>query len=147
MKLSRSESIFFYILEYMTLFLMGGFIYYGIEILWRGHSHSSMFIVGGICLILIGLINEIFPWDMLFWFQMIIGDIIVLTIEFISGCYLNIYLGLGVWDYSNLPFNLMGQICLPFALLFLPVIAFAIVFDDWIKYILFHGSKPHYRFK
>lgn len=147
MKLTRSQSIFFYILEYMTLFLLGGFIYYNIEILWRGHSHPSMFIVGGLCLILIGLINEVFPWDILFWIQMIIGDIIVLTLEFISGCYLNIYLGLGIWDYSNLPFNILGQICLPFALLFLPVIAFAIVFDDWVKYILFHGDKPHYRFK
>lgn len=136
-----------YIIEYLFLLVLGGSIYYGIELLWRGHSHISMFFVGGLCFIAIGLINEIFDWNMLFWYQLIIGDIIVLIIEFISGVYLNIYLGLAIWDYSNLPLNLYGQICIPFALLWLPVIAFAIVVDDWAKYLLFHGNKPRYRFK
>lgn len=136
-----------YIIEYLFLLILGGSIYYGIELLWRGHSHITMFFVGGLCFIAIGLINEIFRWDMLFWYQLIIGDIIVLIIEFISGMYLNVYLGLTIWDYSNLPFNIYGQICIPFALLWLPVIAFAIVLDDWVKYLLFHGEKPTYRFK
>ena len=147
MKLSKCQSVFFYILEYIFLLILGGSIYYGIEVLWRGHSHISMFFVGGLCFILIGLINEIFSWDMLFWWQLIIGDIVVLVVEFIAGMYLNVYLGLGVWDYSNLPLNLCGQICLPFALLWLPIIALAVFVDDWTKYLLFHGEKPRYRFK
>ena len=134
-------------LEYLFLFLLGGSIYYGIEILYRNYSHIAMILVGGICFILIGLINEVLSWNMLFWKQVIIGDLLVLTVEFISGCILNLWLGLGIWDYSNLPFNLLGQICLPFAILWLPIIAFAIILDDWVKYILGKGKKPEYCFK
>ena len=146
-ELTKSQSILFYILEYIMLFLLGGSIYYMIEILYRGHSHVSMFILGGICFILIGLINEVLSWDMLFWTQILIGDVIVLILEFITGLIVNVWLGLGIWDYSNLPFNLMGQICLPFALLWLPIIAIAIVLDDYCKWLFFHGKKPTYRFK
>lgn len=134
-------------LEYLFLFLLGGSIYYGIEILYRNYSHIAMILVGGICFILIGLINEVLSWNMLFWKQVIIGDLLVLTVEFISGCILNLWLGLGIWDYSNLPFNLLGQICLTFAILWLPIIAFAIILDDWVKYILGKGKKPEYSFK
>lgn len=134
-------------MEYIFLFILGGLIYYGIEIIYRGYSHVSMFIVGGICFILIGLINEIFSWEMSFWKQLLIGDTIVLMIEFWAGCLLNIYLKLNVWDYSNMPFNLLGQICLPFAILWLPVIAFAIVLDDYVKWVLYRQEKPKYNFK
>ena len=135
------------LMEYIFLFILGGLIYYGIEIIYRGYSHVSMFIVGGICFILIGLINEIFSWEMSFWKQLLIGDTIVLMIEFWAGCLLNIYLKLNVWDYSNMPFNLLGQICLPFAILWLPVIAFAIVLDDYVKWVLYRQEKPKYNFK
>lgn len=146
-ELTKSQSILFYILEYIMLFLLGGSIYYMIEILYRGHSHVSMFILGGICFILIGLINEVLSWDMLFWTQILIGDVIVLILEFFTGLIVNVWLRLGIWDYSNLPFNLMGQICLPFALLWLPIIAIAIILDDYCKWLFFHGKKPTYRFK
>ena len=142
--ISKAQSVLFYIIEYAFLLILGGSIYYGIEIAFRGHSHITMFLVGGICFIFIGLINEVIDWNMAFFLQMILGDIIVLIVEFVSGVYLNIYLQLGIWDYSNMPFNLMGQICLPFALLWLPIIAIAIVLDDWVKYLLFHGNKPSY---
>ena len=145
--LTKPQHFLFYALEYLMLFVLGGFIYYMIEICFRGYSHPSMFILGGICFILIGLINEVLPWDMLFWWQLLIGDIIVLVLEFVTGCIVNLYLGWNIWDYSDMPFNLMGQICLPFALLWLPVIAVAIVLDDYCKYLFFHGEKPHYRFK
>lgn len=143
----KIKKVFETILEYAFLLILGGVIYYGIEVLWRGYSHPSMMLVGGICFIGIGLINEIFPWDMALWKQMIIGDIFVLFIEFISGCILNLWLGLNVWDYSGLPLNLLGQICLPFALLWLPVILFGIVLDDWTKYLLDKGERPSYTWK
>ena len=46
------------ILKYFTLFIIGGISYYFIEIIYRGYSHFSMIIVGGICFVLIGAINE-----------------------------------------------------------------------------------------
>lgn len=147
MSLTKPQQYLMYVVEYLFLLILGGAIYYGIECLWRGYSHVTMFFVGGMCFILIGLINEVIDWNMLFWHQMILGDLCVLLLEFTFGCIFNLWLGLDIWDYSDLPFNILGQICLPFALLWLPVIAFAIWLDDWIKYLLFHGRKPKYRFK
>lgn len=134
------------LLKYSILLILGGSIYYGIEILYRGYSHFSMFLVGGMCLIGIGLINELFPWDMPFWKQIIIGDVIVLVMEFVSGCILNLWLHWDVWDYSNMPFNLLGQVCLAFAFLWLPIVALAIFVDDYARWILMGEEKPRYNF-
>ena len=101
--------------NYLLIWLVGGFIYYMIEILYRGYSHSSMFIVGGFCLVFIGLINELYSWDMYFELQVLIGDIIVLILEFCTGLIVNVWLDLNVWDYSNMKFNVMGQVCPQFA--------------------------------
>lgn len=128
----------------LTLFMLGGVVYYCIEILWRGYSHFSMFIVGGLCFILIGAINNYLPWEMGIVQQSLIACAIVTIIEFISGLIVNVVLGLGIWDYSNLPFNLMGQICLLYAVLWIPLSVFAIWFDDWLRYFLFGEERPHY---
>lgn len=144
---SRSLDFFLRILEYLSLMVIGGTIYVGIEIIWRGHSHVSMFFVGGICFILIGLINEIYKWDMPFWKQVFVGDFMVLMVEFCSGCILNIGLGLDVWNYSDMPFNVLGQICLPYAILWIPVVALGIFLDDWIRYLFFNEKKPQYVWK
>lgn len=132
-------------LKYLFLFFLGGAIYYGVEIAYRGYSHFSMFIVGGSCFVFIGLINEKMPWDTWFELQVLYGLLYTLAIEFISGCILNIYLKLNIWDYSNLPLNILGQVCLPFALLWIPLIAIAIVLDDFIRYKIFKEEKPRYR--
>ena len=145
--MKQNKKYFETFLEYVFLFLLGGSIYYCIEIAFRGYSHFTMILVGGLCFILIGLINEVLPWETPFWQQVLLGDIIVLIIEFVSGCIINLWLGLNIWDYSDLPFNLLGQICLPFALLWLPVVALAIVVDDYTKYFLGKGEKPKYVWK
>ena len=44
--------------KFLFLFVFGGSIYYGIEMFTRGFSHWSMFILGGICFILCGRLNE-----------------------------------------------------------------------------------------
>lgn len=131
----------------LFLFIVGGILYYLIEIIWRGHSHFSMFFVGGLCFVLIGKINEYISWETPVYIQSILGSIIITTIEFISGCILNIWLGLGVWDYSNIPFNLFGQICLPFSILWIFVSFIAIFIDDYIRYIFFGEEKPRYKWR
>ena len=85
----------------------------GIEILWRGHTHWSMGILGGLCFVLIGILDEIEDHPPIV-LQMLQGAVIVTVLEFIAGLILNIWLGLDIWDYSNMPFNIMGQVCLPF---------------------------------
>lgn len=128
------------------LFVVGGSIYTLIEILWRGHTHISMFILGGLCFIAIGLINEVFPWDFGFLWQSMIGSAIVTVFEFLTGLVVNVWLNLNIWDYSDLPFNILGQICLPFSIAWIVLSAIAIVLDDYLRYWLFKEEKPRYKF-
>ena len=71
--------------------------------------------------------------------------LVVTGIEFVSGCIVNLWLGWNVWDYSHMPFNLLGQICLPFSLLWVLVSGIAVILDDYLRYWLFREEKPHYR--
>ena len=131
-------------IEYAALFLLGGLAYVFIEILFRGFSHISMFALGGICFILCGGINEILSWDTPLFIQMGICCIIITVLEFIFGVVLNIWLGLQIWDYSGMPLNIMGQICLPFTVAWYFLSAAAIILDDYIRYWLFGEEKPRY---
>ena len=139
------KTFFKKLIEYFILLVVGGSIYVTMEILFRGYSHISMFIVGGLCLCLIGVLNEFYKWDMYIEWQVLIGVGIILTLEFISGCIVNLWLDLNVWDYSNMPLNLFGQICLPFALLWIPLAFLAILLDDYLRYNWFGEEKPRYR--
>ena len=135
-----------FFLKELILYLIGGTLYYSIEILWRGYSHWSMYILGGLCFLYAGLQNEYIVWDYPFWKQIGRVEAFVLCAEFITGCVVNIILGWNIWDYSSLPFNILGQVCLPYAILWIPLCAIAIIFDDYIRYIFFHEEKPHYKF-
>ena len=132
-------------LKLLVLAVIGGAIYVGIEMLWRGHSHPSMFILGGLCFVSIGLINELFPWELGIVWQALIGGTLVTCLEFITGVIVNIWLKLGVWDYSGLPLNIMGQVCLPFYFAWVGLSVVAIVFDDYLRYWFFGEEKPHYK--
>ena len=44
---------------YIIMFLTGGFLYVGIEILQRGYSHISMLLAGGLCFLLVGVVEHI----------------------------------------------------------------------------------------
>lgn len=114
------------------IFIIFGISYFTLEILYRGYSHWTMILLGGIVSVLIGLINEITP-NMRMWKQMFLGTILITVFEFILGYILNIKLGLGIWDYSNIPFNIMGQICLPFSFLWFVLSYFIIMLDDILK--------------
>lgn len=127
-----------------VLFMAGGGLYCLFEIAWRGRTHPSMLFVGGLCFILIGSINNIFSWSLGMVWQCLIGAALVTAVELVSGLILNVWLGLGVWDYSNMPLNLMGQICLPYSLLWILLSAGAIVLDDYLRYWLFGEEKPRY---
>ena len=97
--------------KYLFLFNIGGLLYILIELIWRGRSHWTMFLLGGICFVFLGLINEVIPWQMPLWQQILIGAVGITTLEFLTGCIVNLWLGWGVWDYGGLPGNLLGQIC------------------------------------
>lgn len=133
-------------LKALILFLCGGCLYFLLEILWRGYSHWSMFLLGGLCFFLIGAINEFIPWKMPLIVQGWIGSLCIVTpLEFVTGCIVNLWLGWNVWDYSDMPLNLLGQICLPFSLVWVAVSIAAVVLDDWLRYWWFGEEKPHYK--
>lgn len=131
--------------KYLLLFNIGGVLYIGIELAWRGWSHWTMFILGGLCFVCLGMINEVLPWETLLWQQVLIGAGIITALEFLTGCVVNLWLGWHVWDYSNMPGNILGQVCPQYMLLWLPVSLIGIVLDDWMRYRWFHEEKPHYR--
>lgn len=131
--------------KYLFLFDTGGILYLLIELIWRGRSHWTMFLLGGMCFVAMGLINEVIPWEMPLWQQALIGACIITTLEFLTGCIVNLWLGWNVWDYSIMPGNILGQICPQYFLLWVPVSTAAIVLDDWIRYLRFDEERPHYR--
>lgn len=138
------EKILKIFLKYIFLFLFGGFVYVGIEILFRGYSHFSMILLGGLCFVICGLENEIFSWETPIELQMIISSIIITILELLTGLIVNVYMGLKVWDYSNMPLNFMGQICLIFSIAWLFLSLIAIVIDDYLRYFVFGEEKPRY---
>ena len=130
----------------LFLFTIGGFLYYILEMIFRGPSHPAMLVVGGLCFLLCGALNEVIPWGMPFLFQMILGGAMITGVELIAGLILNVWLGLGIWDYSNMLLNYRGQICLPFSLLWCLLAAVGIVLDDYLRCDLFGEEEPHYYF-
>lgn len=97
---------------------MGGFGYLGIELLWRGWTHPSMFFAGGSCFLLLGKLNSTQPRLPLIP-RAIVGAGIITGIELAAGMIVN--RDYTVWDYRGVPFNFHGQICLPFSLMWIPV--------------------------
>lgn len=129
----------------MFLFVTGGLLYNIIEMVYRGWTHWTMFFLGGICFICLGLINEIIPWETPLWRQVLIGACIITVLEFITGCIVNLWLGWEIWNYSKEPGNILGQICPQYFVLWIPVSLAGIILDDWIRYWRYDEERPHYR--
>ena len=133
------------VVKNLILFEIGGLIYSLIEIIYRGNTHWTMFIVGGLCFLLVGWINKFFSWDLALWKQMLIGGAIITAVEFVSGCIINLWLGWNVWDYSHVPLNILGQVCLPFYFAWVGLSLIAIILDDIIRWLFFNEEKPRYK--
>ena len=99
-----------------TLFAIGAVGYILIELLWRGKSHWSMGLAGGVCFLTFGkLWNKIKLLPKVY--VALFGSLIITLTELVFGIIFNIILKKNVWDYSNLPLNFCGQICLLFSTL------------------------------
>ena len=104
-----------------------------------------MFVLGGLCFVLLGLLNEGARPELPMVVQALFGACVITALELATGLVVNVGLGLDVWDYSRLPGNFLGQICLPYFLLWIPLSAGAVVADDWLRHALFGAPRPHHR--
>ena len=118
------------IIEYIAIFIVGAITYMLLEICWRGYTHWTMGILGGIVIILVGLINEVTRKDLPLIIQAPMASIIITLLEYWAGYILNIQLGMNIWDYSDLPFNVDGQVCLYYSLLWMILGIVASIADD-----------------
>lgn len=97
-------------------FLVGGLGYVLLELLWRGRSHWSMFLVGGACFRIIGRLDELLCRCRRST-RCAACALAVTAVEFCSGCVFNLLLKMNVWDYSRFRFHLLGQVCLLYSVL------------------------------
>lgn len=112
--------------EYAAAFVIGGVMYGALETIFRGYTHPSMIVTGGICFDALYMLDKYSRLSV--FVRAVIGAVIITAAEFAAGCICNLWLGWDIWDYSHLHPNLWGQICLPFTVLwaFLSVPAFGV---------------------
>lgn len=101
----------------LLMFFSGGALYVLLEFIWRRHSHWSMFLAGGTCLLLIDGINRHMKRDTPLWLRCTVGAAVITVVEFFSGCIVNLWADWHVWDYSRYKANFMGQVCLLYTVL------------------------------
>lgn len=99
-----------------ALFSIGGSAYVGLELLWRGRSHISMFGAGGLCFLLLGRLGK---RSLSLPVRAAAGAGIITAVELGTGLLVN--RDYRVWDYRQVPGNFRGQICPAFTVLWAPV--------------------------
>lgn len=109
---------------YAGFFVVGALGYGLLEIAWRGSTHWSMLILGGVCLMgLYRLSLCALPLLM----QCVLGALGITLLELGTGLVCNRMLAMNVWDYSGEWGNFCGQICPRYTLLWfllcLPIFA------------------------
>lgn len=117
-----------YLWKLSVLFYLGGMCYAGLELLWRGFTHWSMFILGGLCFVLVGNLKRFRSRRPL---PLLVTEAALLITLLELGCGLLVNRSYRVWDYRHLPGNFRGQICLPFTLLWIPLSLAAMFLYDW----------------
>lgn len=130
--------------ENLFLWALGGSLYYGFEVLFRGFSHWSMFLLGGICLLFCAKQGLWTGWKEPLWKQVLWCTIFVTAAEFITGMIVNKLLGWNVWDYTGHKCQLFGQICLPFTIIFSALCAIGILLSGYLLYWLYGEEKPQF---
>ena len=133
----------------LGLFLSCGFIYCMIEILFRGWSHWSMFVLTGFLgVFCVDSINNTLSFDCDYIAQILISTILCTIGEGISGIILNVWLQLNVWDYSKMTFGtfFFGQCNVIFCVAWALIIGLFAIFycDAYNYYILKIEPCPYY---
>lgn len=102
--------------QYGIVFFIGAIGYSILEIAFRGYTHWTMVLTGGLCFCFLYAINEYFLYTSL-WKKCLLGAAVITGIEFVVGCIVNLWFRWNVWDYSALPLQFLGQVCALFSAL------------------------------
>ncbi len=121
----------------LTLFLFGAFSYGLIELIWRGFTHWSMLLAGGLCFLIVHWLNRSLSGKVHYLTLCVLGAAAVTVVELIFGAVFNLWLGMRVWDYSAIPLNLWGQICLPFSLMWVALMFVALNLERQVRFRMF----------
>ena len=130
------------ICEYLLLWLVGGCLYFSFEVVFRGFSHWSMFVLGGICMCFCAWQGSVREWRDPLWVQLLRCMVFITSCEFITGIIVNKWLRLEVWDYTDMPFQILGQVCLPFTIIFAGLCAVGIVLSGYLAHWLYGEPRP-----
>ena len=128
-------------LKSFTLFSIGALGYGIIELLFRGYTHISMGVLGGICMLFISIIDSYRKSLTSAIFCAVVCGIFITAMEALMGYFLNIRLGLNIWDYSKVGLDLNGQICLNFSLVWVLLSFFTMQINSLISKRVFLESK------
>lgn len=135
----------------MLLWTWGGTVYFLLEVAYKtatGHPERiswTMLVLAILLCVPVERCGEQLPWECPLWLQALSCAALVTVTELAAGLILNVWLGLNVWDYSALPLNFLGQICLPFALAWCGLCLLFIPAFDWMRYSVEGGERPSYK--
>lgn len=130
----------------IVLFLVGYCAYIAIEVSYRGWSGIVSGVMGGVAFVLIDAINDEISWDVDLLIQGIMGSAIITFFELTVGELIKINGLLPMWNYSNMPLNFDGVVCLPFSLVWIIISVIAIFVADAINYYcLGDDEQPYYK--
>lgn len=134
----------------MLLWTWGGIVYYFLEVIWKLLREEperiswTMLVVAVILCVPVERCGAELPWSCPLWLQGLACAALVTAVELVAGLILNVWLCLGVWDYSHLPGNLWGQICPQFAAVWWGLCLMFIPVFDWLRWTVEGGTKPVY---
>lgn len=134
------------------LWFFGGTLYFLLEVAYKsltGHPERiswTMLLLAIILTIPIERCGEELPWSCPLWVQSTACTMLVTAAELVAGLILNVWLGLCIWDYSNLPFNFLGQICPQYMVVWWALCLMFVPAFDWLRWAVLGGEKPQYSF-
>lgn len=134
------------------LWTWGGANYFMLEVIYKtltGNAQGiswTMLVLSFVLCIPIERCGCELPWEVPLLLQALICATVVTFAEFATGVVLNLWLQLSIWDYSQLPGNILGQVCPQFFVLWYLVCLVFIPVFDWLRYVLKQGERPHYTF-
>lgn len=134
----------------MLLWTWGGTVYFLLEVFYKTlrsvpeRISWTMLVLAVLLTVPVERCGYQLPWKVPLWLQALVCATIVTAVEFLAGLILNVWLGLGVWDYSRLPFNILGQVCPQFMVIWWVLCMAFIPLFDWMRYAVAGGDRPHY---